>query len=536
MFNSLKKLTKALNQKYTLGLFLLLYFGLLVYINSTYSFIGRGDYANYANVARNLLSGKGFSVDYLAFHYINYNTLTHPEDMWPILQPVFLAISFFFLGITPFAARLPNAIFLTALVALTYFFGQKLFNKKVALVASILTGLNSSLIVYSTTWITSDIFLALLSLIIFYLGYRAILSAQEGKLSLKLMVGLGILSGLAILQKPMGALFPFVYFLILFFYYRRNIPRFVTPGLIFIASTLLISGGFFIRNFILFGTFLLPTEHYLGYLIKYFPYENIFRIYYDNPPNLSTWLNYGLLDFLKVNFSYFRYSVDTFIYKDLLVPYTVIIFSLIEIYKIQDKRKYFFLPIICLISIMTLLMGTYWHYESRYYAMFIPVLNMLAVSGLLKIVTSFNLRSVLLILTLGFITFIPSAKAVFEGVKPKITDPSLIVYNWIRENTPRDSVITTLTPWELNFHAERKTITIPFEDKETILWMAKKYNSNYLELEFLNEIKRPSLKELYSGQNTNEFSKIYQVDGKIYLYQINWQNITLDEKGKPSWY
>src|SRR3989338_11342061 len=102
MFNSLKKLTKALNQKYTLGLFLLLYFGLLVYINSTYSFIGRGDYANYSNVARNLLQGKGFSVDYLAWHYIKYPTLTHPEDMWPLLQPVWIALSSFFLGITPF--------------------------------------------------------------------------------------------------------------------------------------------------------------------------------------------------------------------------------------------------------------------------------------------------------------------------------------------------------------------------------------------------------------------------------------------------
>lgn len=517
-------------------LFSIFYLILLLYINATYSFIGRGDYANYSNVARNLISGKGFSVDYLAWHFIQYPSLSHPEDMWPILQPVWIAISFLILGISPFAARLPNALFLVLLSGVIYLIGKRLFEAKVGFWSGVLTALNTSLITYSTVWITSDIALALFSLIIFYLGYLIILDSQVQKISLKNIFLLGLLCGLAILQKPMGALLPFIYFLFILFYFRRNLRAFLKPTAIFILGILLTSGPFFIRNLILFKSLFLPVEHYLGILIKYFPYERIFSIYYGTPPSVDLWLNYGLGNFLKVNFDYFRYSVDTFVYKDLLIPYPILVLSLIGLTKIKYPQKHFFAPTIVLFLIASALMATYWHYESRYYAMLIPVFNLLGVKALFDLFPKPGLRFSIVIVIIALITFLPSAKAINEGLKPKEKDPSQITYEWIRDNTPKDAVIMTLTPWELNFHSERKSVVIPNEDKETILWMAKKYGSNYLELEFLGEIKRPSLKDLYEGKNTPEFTLVRNERNLNYVYQVNWNGVQLDESKKPYWF
>lgn len=514
----------------------ILYLFLLLYINSTYSFIGRGDYANYSNVARNLISGKGFSVDYLAWHFIQYPSLSHPEDMWPLLQPVWIAASFLILGVTPFAARLPNAIFLILLSVTIYIIGKKLFEERIGFWSAVLTALNTSLITYSTVWITSDTALALFSLIIFYLGYLVILEAQTQRVSLKKLFLLGLLCGLAVLQKPMGALLPFIYFIFFAYYLRKNPKDLFKPAVIFILGTLLISGPFFIRNLILFKSLFLPIEHYLGFLIKYFPYEKIFSIYYGNPPSIDLWLNYGLGNFLKVNFDYFRYSVDTFVYKDLLIPYPILVLSLIGLTKLKYPQKHFFAPTIVLFLIASVLMATYWHYESRYYAMLIPIFNLLAFIALFDLFPRPNLRTRIVILIIALITLLPSAKALNEGLKPKEKDPAQITYEWIRDNTPKDSVIMTLTPWELNFHSERKALLIPNEDKETILWMAKKYGSNYLELEFLGEIKRPSLKDLYEGKNTPEFTLVRSERNLNYVYQINWNSFQLDESQKPYWF
>ena len=517
-------------------IFLIRFLILLLFISSTYTFIGRGDYANYSNVARNLVQGKGFTVDYLAWHYIQYPQVSHAEDMWPLLQPVWIAFSFFLFGVSPFAARIPNAIFFTLLILIIYFIGTKLFNSKIGFWAAILTSFNINLLKYSTDWITSDVALAVMSLIIFYLGYQLLLESTRKHLSLGKVFFFGLIAGLAVLQKPMGILLPSVYVPFVLYFYRRDLNKLFKPTLVFLIAILIPVGPFFIRNMILFGTLFLPIEHYLGYQIKYFPYETIFSIQYGHPPTLKTWFDYGWVNFLRINWQYFRYSVDTFVYKDLLMPYTVIVLSLLGLRNLKDQRKFFFYPLVLLFVIMSTLMATYWHYESRYYAMLIPIFNLLAVICFFELFPKVNWKNATLVVILIFITFLPSLKAVLEGVKPKVDDPALIAYTWIKNNTSENSVIMTLTPWELNFHSERQAIVIPNEDKNQILWMAKKYNSDYLELEFLTEVKRQSLKDLYLGRGTQEFIPLYLDGNRIYIYKINWEKVNLDPNTKPYWY
>lgn len=182
-------------------------------------------------------------------------------------------------------------------------------------------------------------------------------------------------------------------------------------------------------------------------------------------------------------------------------------------------------------------MTFYWHYESRYYASFIPLANMLAVYALFVFVEKFsNPSKVIIIVILALITFLPSIKSIYLGLGKKPIDPSLRAYEWIRDNTPKEAVIYGLGPWELHYHSERAALMIPYNGFGDILYMAKKHQVNYLVLEFLKEIKRPALEDLYTGKETEVFSRIYQDPEKVLIYKINWEKVNLESYPKPEWF
>src|SRR5262249_36207184 len=71
--------------------------------------IGHADYAENAAIARNLVSGKGLTVDYLAQFYKDPGPgISHPADTWPLLQPLLIAPFFALLGTQTWVAKLPN--------------------------------------------------------------------------------------------------------------------------------------------------------------------------------------------------------------------------------------------------------------------------------------------------------------------------------------------------------------------------------------------------------------------------------------------
>jgi len=55
------------------------------------SYIGETDGANTVVVARNLVEGRGFTVDYVAMHLRSYDAVHHPEDSFPLLHPALIA-------------------------------------------------------------------------------------------------------------------------------------------------------------------------------------------------------------------------------------------------------------------------------------------------------------------------------------------------------------------------------------------------------------------------------------------------------------
>ncbi len=106
--------------------------------------VGHADYADNAVVARNLLRGRGWVVDYVTQYYRLEpdGTVTRLQETWPLLQPLLMLPAMWLLGPTPFAARLVNLPLLAALVAMVYAAGARYWDRRAGLLAALLVMLN----------------------------------------------------------------------------------------------------------------------------------------------------------------------------------------------------------------------------------------------------------------------------------------------------------------------------------------------------------------------------------------------------------
>ena len=170
-------------------------------------FIGHADYADNAVVARNLLQGRGWVVDYVTQFYRLYPNVTRPQETWPLLQPVWIAGVFLLAGASDLAARIPNVIFLVMALGLVWRTSVTIWDKRVGVIAVILVAGN--IYIYrQMIYATSD-----LAFMAFHLG------AMGAIFGLRLpvdpnrnipwwqnrvvrVVGAGVWTGLMLLQKP----------------------------------------------------------------------------------------------------------------------------------------------------------------------------------------------------------------------------------------------------------------------------------------------------------------------------------------------
>lgn len=211
MPNIARRLAEVLNGKPGLWLcvaFLLVWLLSLASINASMPYVGHADYADNAVVARNLISGRGWVVDYVTQFYRLYDGITRPQETWPLLQPVWIAPFFLLLGVTSWVAKIPNLIFIGLLGVLVYRFGAAQWGRRVGLTAVIML-LTSHLFFKLAIYVTSDLafvvfaFGALTLLYRWSIGIRDRGSGIRGQGIVKQQLFLsGLLTGLMVVQKP----------------------------------------------------------------------------------------------------------------------------------------------------------------------------------------------------------------------------------------------------------------------------------------------------------------------------------------------
>ena len=175
-------------------------------------YVGHADYADNAVVARNLVQGRGWVVDYVTQFYQLYESTTRPQETWPLLQPVWIAPFLALFGEQAWAAKIPNLILNSVLLLLLFTIGATLWDRRVGLTAALLT-VTSHLFFTLTIYTTSDLAFVVWSLGALFLLWQAMEKrpSSVSAWSLRslwggLLLGSGVLTGLMMLQKPVGAM------------------------------------------------------------------------------------------------------------------------------------------------------------------------------------------------------------------------------------------------------------------------------------------------------------------------------------------
>ena len=289
-----------------LTLALLIWIGYEAYVVAGMPYVGHADYADNAVVARNLLGGRGWVVDYVTQYYRLYSGVTRPQETWPLLQPVWIVPFFALFGPTAWAAKIPNLLFTAALALLIYSAGARLWDRRVGLTAALII-LTNYLFFRLVIYTTSDLAFTAFAFGAIYLFYRTTDDRRPttDKRSFVIrhssLVGSGVLTGLMLLQKPASggliALGMGLWYLGQLWRTRRlnnaiqletrsrakspllNFQFSILNLLLWGALALVILSPYLVRNIELFRTPFYSTESHDAWVLGYGEWEDIYKVF-----------------------------------------------------------------------------------------------------------------------------------------------------------------------------------------------------------------------------------------------------------------
>jgi 4-amino-4-deoxy-L-arabinose transferase-like glycosyltransferase len=298
--------------------FACVWLGYQAWVIARLPYVGHADYSDNAVVARNLVAGRGWVVDYVTQFYRLYDDLTRPQETWPLLQPVWIAPFFALFGPSAWAAKLPNLVFNLVLLVLVYRIGAHVWDRRVGVVAAIIL-LTNYLFFRLTVYVTNDLGFVVFSLGALYALYLSQAREQNARETAReepkgaaeqeppsalrasppplLLVALsGLLTGLMMLQKPSGAMLAVGMGLWLIgqqahhaaqrdrsrvLHFLFGILRSVLPWALI---ALLVLSPYLARNLVLFGKPVYSTESHDAWVLGYRgpgsePWSDIYQVF-----------------------------------------------------------------------------------------------------------------------------------------------------------------------------------------------------------------------------------------------------------------
>lgn len=538
-------------------------------------FVGHADYADNAVVARSLLRGQGWTVPYVTQFYrlMPGGSVYHPQETWPLLQPLWMAPWMALFGNTPFGARFPNILCNVALLLLIYHIGATLWDRRVGLLAAVLTLLNYFfflLTIYSAT----DLLFTLLAVAALWLFFRAHELASTGaEIGVERSrpffqhpqarwAAAGLVTGLMCLQKPTGAIFAVgmgLWAMLLWWLERRSGRETALPwrGLLTwgVLAGLVLS-PYLLRNLLLFGRPVFSTEAYDAWILGYKgtrgeAWEEIYRIYLGDLPNRSWVLRWGwdrtfaklLTQVLAVR-NYLLPSKESLLADPdfqgwwlglRLSAWAPVWLSLLGLFMLRPRQRRL-LSLVGLAALLyTTFLVTYWHAnEERYFVPLIPWLLLIATGALCAVFDrtlryrggrwaglAGGLAVVILWSTLQpnlakIDSFLDPASTRYWG---RVWQTDLAAYDWLKAHTQPNDVIMTRVPWQLSFAADRPSVMIPnapltSDDRRTrtIMQVARYYGARYLLVNAMSSpgpLAQQGLKPLNQGTSMLGFTLVY---------------------------
>jgi hypothetical protein len=560
------------------------------------TFIGHADYADNAVVARNLIRGRGWVVDYVTQFYQLFPTVTHPQETWPILQPVWIAISFFFFGVHDHAARFPNIIFWGLLIWLVDRFARYRWGSRVAMVSVILVTVNIFMyrqLIYATSDIAFVVYTTAALQGVWLLPQSGATYWPSGRFAstrAKVLIT-GIWTGLMLLQKPgtaamlafgMGVWLLVTWVLpVLYPVLNRSLlVRRVLDVALWAGIAMLVLSPYIVRNLLLFGSAVHSTESFDAWILEYTQWDAIYRIYMADGgvgpgdlPERSWLLRWGydaiiqkcmiqlnvIQDYLLPSFVGFPWPINEFgaaaAATGLLSPLALWALPIGWVLPIVGRQPRFWGLLFSACLPYSVFMILYWHAnEPRYWVFVLPWLALLSARGIVWVVDcvasvpgkTMHVTKVTLLLGAVLMAILPSVQSI-QRAQP--LDAARVVadkdmYAYMQRELPLDAVVMTRVPWQLQWYSDRGAVMIPADASATqILRIAKHYNARYLALDSLqrpNAATRAILADMIDDSGT-PFRLVYRTPA--YPVNDNGRTFTMvselyafpdDYRGVPS--
>lgn len=498
-------------------------------------FIGHADYADNAVVARNLVAGRGWVVDYVTQFYQIYPSVTHPQETWPLLQPVWIALSFLLFGVDDAAARLPNALFWGVLVWHVARHAQLRWGAAVATVAVVLATVNIFVfrqLIYATTDIA---FVAFSTAAIHSMWLAVQPAASKPTPWYQNQVSwMGVWTGLMLLQKPGSAAMLAVGMGVWFLWQRVWLVRTDTTrlwagirdGIVWGGIAVVILSPYVVRNLLLYGSPAHSTEALDAWILEYTQWDAIYRVYAADGgigsgdlPERSWLLRWGFDAILH------KLTVQYTVLQDYLLPSTAWFPAPLTQLGAAPAATGLLAPLalwaLCVGAVRLaaprgpqlrgllvaallpyiLFMTVYWHAnEPRYWVMLIPWMAIGAARGFFVVAgvvaqgvgRQSRLFTVTLVsgaVVLALTPIIGTIQSTWTLDRTR-TAADRDMYSFLRANTQADAVMMTRVPWQLQWYSARGAVMIPADaDAVTLLRIARHYRARYL---VLDSLQRPN--------------------------------------------
>jgi hypothetical protein len=528
---------------------------------SRVDFIGHADYADNAVRARSIVQGHGDTIPYVPQFYTRFATIPHPAETWPPLQVWLIAVAFRLFGVATAIAKLPNILVMAGLIALVAWVGAWRWSRRVGLLAALLVALTPLFFEYTLFPVNDLVFTLLFAAFIVALyrawceprsaaglspmppasGYPAPTRGGEsepppvsgGGRGWVPDFAVGIAAGLLLLAKPSGSVLivgAAATALVVNRAARRRTPW---RGIgVAAGAAALCYLPWALRNLVTFGTPLHSTESYDAWIEKYHPTqpnEGIYQVFFlHGLPHPRVLVGYGYDHFLSVQTQQFvRLWQDAT--AGALVPVLLLPFVLLGCILGASRRPGFGALLAGAGTLYTLFVLLYWHYEARYFVVFVPWLLLYAASGIEwtydALVTWFaglwqRALVPLAVLVLLLAVVVPQARDIQNRAASNMAGNQMVrIGQWLEANTPPDAVIMTRNPWEISWHSNRQTVMLPLGSFEDIQAVIKQYGVTMIELDHLNDTStmRQSLAPLYSYKPMPSITPRYDPGDNTFL-------------------
>lgn len=404
------------------------------------------------------------AADYLATAKRWAGLNPHLIDMWyyrrGFFWPLFGTV-FFKLGLGEIGMRFSVVLFSTGIVAVSYFLIKEMFNKRLALFASL--GLTSSWIyLFFSGRLLTDLpatFFLLISVLFFWKGYI-------NKNGNKFIYLFGFFYALACLTRMQYIMFTIPLLVLIFtqekFKFLKNKHLWIAIGIFLVV---------FIPQLIMhwqhFGNPLADlTKYYLGVGssqtgqvgVKLDKTSNLF-LYFKNLPYMLDGNNQGYSTLFAISPIYFLFIIGFFYF------FANLFLGFDQIFKNKEMQTKFFI-LIWIISAFIFLGYIAPQLEQRYIMQTLPFLFLIAVYPLKIIekflIKKFRLKEKTIVILLAFILIIlliPNlifANGLIENKKASYMEVKQAGL-WIKENSnPEDLIVSDSLP-QIAYYSERST-------------------------------------------------------------------------------